>query len=133
MFIKKKSIVEKRSMIRKMSIKFKDFEAEAELLEKELPKTCAAIWQALPFEAKVEVWKEEVYFEIPVKIKLEKPTTRTTAGDVSYWPDGPAFCIFFGKSQPIGPISTFAVITDGIANFKQLKTGDLVRVDMLAK
>ena len=120
-------------MIRKMAIKFRDFEVEAELLEKERPKTCEAIWRALPFEAKVEVWKEEIYFEIPVKIKLEKTTTKTTAGDVSYWPDGPAFCVFFGKSQPIGPISTFALITGGIENFRQLKMGDSVKVEMLAK
>ena len=118
-------------MIRKLAIKFRDFEVEAELLEKERPKTCDAIWRALPFEAEIEVWKEEIYFEIPVKVKLENSTAKTTAGDVSYWPDGPAFCVFFGKSQPIGPVNTFAVITNGIENFRELKTGDRVTVEKL--
>ncbi|MFH1821066.1 MAG: cyclophilin-like fold protein [Methanobacteriota archaeon] len=118
-------------MIRKIAIKFKCFEIGAELLEKEHPKTCDAIWHALPFEAEIEVWKEEIYFEIPVKIELENPTTKTTTGDVSYWPDGPAFCLFFGKSQPIGPINTFAMITSGIENFRKLKTGDRVTVEKL--
>ena len=118
-------------MIRKIAIKFGDFEVEAELLDKERPKTCDAIWRALPFEAELEVWKEEIYFEIPVKVKLENPTTKTTAGDVSYWPDGPAFCVFFDKSQPIGPVNTFAVITSGIENFRELKTGDRVTVEKI--
>jgi uncharacterized protein len=118
-------------MIRKIAIRFRDFEVEAELLEKEYPKTCDAIWRALPLEAEIEVWKEEIYFEIPVKVKLEKPTTKTTAGDVSYWPDGPAFCVFFGKSQPIGPINTFAVITEEIEDFRELKTGDKVKIERI--
>jgi len=113
-------------MVRKIVIKFRDFEAEAELLEGDHPKTCDAIWRALPFEAQIEVWKEEIYFEIPVKIKPENPTMRTTAGDVSYWPEGPAFCVFFGRSQPIGPVVTFGVIKRGIENFRRLKSGDHV-------
>ncbi len=120
-------------MIRKIAIKFKDTEVEAELLEKERPKTCEAIWNALPFEAVVEKWKEEIYFEIPVKVKLENPTAKTTAGDVCYWPDGPAFCVFFGKSQPIGPVSTFAVITEGIEDFRELRAGDRIIVEKLAE
>ncbi len=120
-------------MIRKIAIKFRCYEVEAELLEKEHPKTCEAIWNALPFDAETEIWKEEIYFEIPVKAKLENPTAKTTAGDVCYWPDGPAFCVFFGKSQPVGPVNTFAVITNGIENFWELKKGDRVTVEKLAK
>ena len=116
-------------MIRKMVIKFRGSEIEAELLEKEHPRTCEAIWGALPFEAVVDVWKEEIYFEIPVKVGLEKPTTKTTAGDISYWPDGPAFCVFFGRSQPISSVSTFAVITNGIEDFRELRAADRITVE----
>ncbi len=116
-----------------MAIASRDFEVEAELLERERPKTCEAIWRALPFEAELEIWKEEVYFEIPVKIPQENPTPKTTAGDVSYWPDGPGFCIFFGRSQPISPVNTFAVIKSGVENFRKVKTGDRISVRMAAK
>jgi len=114
--------------MKKITIELKDFEVQAELLEDEHPRTCEAIWRALPFEADIEIWKEEVYFGIPVKIQLENPTRKTMAGDVSYWPDGPAFCIFFGRSQPIGPVETFARIVSGIEKFRELNAGDHVVV-----
>jgi hypothetical protein len=116
-------------MGRKMVIACRDFEVEAELLEHERPETCNAIWKALPFEAELEIWKEEVYFEIPVKIPPENPTPKTTAGDVAYWPEGPGFCIFFGSSQPISPVNTFARIERAIENFKKVKTGDRIRIE----
>ena len=99
-----------------------------EILEKGGQKTPRAIWSALPFEERAEIWKEEVYFEIPVKIQIEKPTSSTKAGDVSYWPDGPAFCIFYGSSQPISPVETFARIKSGIEKFRDLKNGDRITV-----
>lgn len=115
-------------MGKKIAIACRDFEAEAEFLEDLRPKTCDAIWQALPFEAELEIWKEEVYFEIPVKIPPENPTLRTTAGDVSYWPEGPGFCIFFGKSRPVSPVNTFAKIESGIEKFRRVKAGDRITV-----
>ena len=119
-------------MVKKIIIACKGSEIEAELLD-ERPRTCEAIWQALPFEAKFEIWKEEVYFNIPVKIPPENPTPRTTAGDVSYWPEGPGFCIFFGRSQPISPVNTFARIKSGIENFRKVKTGDRITVRRAAR
>lgn len=119
--------------MRKITIGLKDFEIQAELLEHEHIRTCEAIWRALPFDADIEIWKEEVYFEIPVKIQPEKPTIKTTAGDVSYWPDGPAFCVFFGRSQPIGPVETFARIGSGIEKFRKLNTDDHVIVEKSTK
>ncbi len=115
--------------VKKLRISCSGFEVEAEMLESEKPKTCEAIWRALPFEAEAEIWKEEVYFEIPVKISPEGPTPKTTAGDVSYWPEGPGFCIFFGKSQPISPITTFAKIRSGIDKFRKVKSGEKITVE----
>lgn len=120
-------------MTKKMLIMSKDIVVEAELLEHDCPKTCEAIWQALPFDAELEIWKEEVYFEIPVKIPHENSAPKTTAGDVSYWPEGPGFCIFFGRSQPISPVNTFARINSGVENFRKVKTGDRITVKKAAK
>ncbi len=115
-------------MVRKLVIVCRDFEVEAELLEKLCPNTCDAIWKALPFDAEVEIWKEEGYFGIPVKIEPENPKSRTQTGDVSYWPEGPGFCIFFGRSQPISPVNTFARIKSGVEKFRAARTGDKISV-----
>ncbi len=119
--------------MRKISIAANDVEVEAELLEKERPKTCEAIWRALPIEAELEIWKEEVYFMIPIKIAAENPTPKTDAGDICYWPNGPAFCIFFGGSQPISPVTTFVRINDGLEKFRKLRGGERVTVKKSAK
>ena len=114
--------------MRKIKILCRDFEVEAELLEKLCPNTCDAIWKALPFDAEVEIWKEEVYFSISVKIEPENSTPKTQAGDVSYWQEGPGFCIFFGRSQPISPVNTFARIKSGVEKFRAARTGDRITV-----
>ncbi len=114
--------------MRKIKIVCRDFEVEAELLEKLCLNTCDAIWKALPFDAEVEIWKEEVYFEISVKVQPENPTPKTQSGDVSYWPQGPGFCIFFGRSQPVSPVNTFARIKSGVEKFRAARTGDRITV-----
>ncbi len=114
--------------MKKLFIACRDFEVEAELLERDQPKTCDAIWRALPFDDELEIWREEVYFEIPVKIPPENPTPKTQAGDVSYWPEGPGFCIFFGRSQPASPVNTFARIKSGVEKFRSARTGDRITV-----
>ena len=115
--------------MRKMRIVCGDFSTVAEMLDGVRPVTCEAIWKALPLEGRVEIWKEEVYFDIPLRIGAENPTPRTTAGDVAYWPEGPGFCIFFGRSQPISPVNTFARIQEGIEKFRRVRSGDRIRVE----
>ena len=75
------------------------------VLEAELTDTpCArAIVEALPIEARPNRWGDEFYFEIPVVKPLDDTATvRLKAGDIGYWPPGPALAIFFGPT----PMST---------------------------
>lgn len=69
---------------------------DAELLGTE----CAeAIWDRLPIEAVPNEWGDEFYFEIPVKMPLDKTATlNVKAGDIGYWPPGNALAIFFGPT-----------------------------------
>jgi hypothetical protein len=80
----------------KIRILISDLKVEAELNES---KTAQLIWEALPIEAKANLWGEEIYFSIPVKTGLEKGAKEVvSAGDLGYWPTGHAFCIFFGPT-----------------------------------
>ena len=60
--------------------------------------TANAIWLALPFEAYVNVWGEEIYFEIPLDMPIENGRTRMEVGEVAYWPNGSALCFFYGPT-----------------------------------
>lgn len=115
-------------MFREIKILAKDIEVEATLLEDERPKTCEAIWEALPLEGKASLYKEEIYFDIPIDIEPEDATPNTQKGDVSYWPEGPAFCLFFGGSQPVSPVNTFARVDEGVEVFGEVEDGDEVVV-----
>ena len=115
-------------MTRKIVIETDEFEVEATLLEDDRPETCDAVWEALPFEGKASQFKEEIYFDIPVDIGPEDATPNTEQGDVSFWPEGPAFCVFYGDSQPVSPVNTFARIGEDIEKFEGVQNGDLVKV-----
>ena len=47
-------------------------EAEGELVRFSAPRSIDAILRKLPFEGRAALYKEEVYFEIPVKLGIEK-------------------------------------------------------------
>jgi len=80
----------------KIRILISDLKVEAELNES---KTAQLVWEALPIEAKANLWGDEIYFSIPVKTGLEKGAKEVvSAGDLGYWPTGHAFCIFFGPT-----------------------------------
>jgi len=74
-------------------------------LEAQLNDTLTAqkIYEALPLKGRANVWGEEIYFEIPLKLDME-PDARTDVdvGELGYWPVGAAFCVFFGPT----PVST---------------------------
>jgi len=64
----------------------------------------SAIIRYLPFTTKAMFWKEELYFETPVKLgeSIRKLRSAITIdyGKLYYWPPGKAFCIFYGVSEP---------------------------------
>ena len=68
---------------------------KAELLEARAPKTCNAIWNALPLEVSLARWGEELYGSIPVQVGPENPQEECEVGDIAYWLEGSGFCILF--------------------------------------
>lgn len=116
---------------RKIRIETPTFKTEASLLDEKRPKTCERIWKNLPFEGKAAIYKEEIYFDIPTEIEPENATEETQAGDVSYWPEGPAFCIFFGKSNPVSPVNTFGKIEKKIKKFENVRQGETIKVQKI--
>ncbi len=67
--------------------------------------TAGQIWDALPLKSFTSTWGEEIYFQIPVKAKIEEGFSAETVeiGDLGYWPEGKCFCIFFGSTPVSSP------------------------------
>ena len=87
-------------------------------LEARLADTaCAeALWNILPLSTKINTWGDEIYFSIPLHHELDV-TARdiVEVGDLGYWPEGPAFCIFYGPTpisndKEIRPASAVNII-----------------------
>jgi len=103
-------------------------EAEGELIRHMAPRTVDAILKKLPVEGRAALWKEEVYFEIPVAAGVEKAKPTVKKGDLAYWPMGKALCIFYGNSQPYSPVNIVGQITKNLELLSKVKSGAVVRI-----
>ena len=106
-------------------------EAEGELVRFLAPRTIDAIVRKLPVEGRAALWKEEVYFEIPIKMGEEKAKPTVETGTIAFWPMGSALCVFYGKSQPYSSVSILGKITSNLDVFKQVKSGITIKVELL--
>jgi hypothetical protein len=65
--------------------------------------TAKKVAEVLPLKTSFNTWGDEIYFGIPVKAELDDSAREEVEmGDLGYWPQGNAFCIFFGQT----PMST---------------------------
>lgn len=118
----------------KIIIEVGDLRQEAELNDS---KTAQEIYDNLPLDGSVNVWGEEIYFDVKVKLGLE-PDARADVevGELGYWPSGPAFCVFFGptpsstghKPRAYSPVNVFGHVLGDAARLKSVKDGERIRV-----
>jgi hypothetical protein len=104
--------------------------AEGELVRFLAPRTIDTIVRKLPIEGRAALYKEEVYFEIPIKMGEEKAKSIVEEGTIAFWPMDSALCVFFGKSQPYSPVSILGKITGNLEIFKQVKSGLTIKVQL---
>lgn len=108
-------------------------EAEGELVRFLAPRTIDTIVRKLPLEGRAALWKEEVYFDIPVKMGEEKAKPTVENGTIAFWPMGSALCVFYGSSQPYSPVSILGKITKNIELFRQVKSGTTIKVEQVSQ
>lgn len=106
-------------------------EAEGELVRFLAPRTIDYLIRKLPVEGRAALWKEEVYFEIPIKMGEEKAKPTVETGTIAFWPMGGALCVFYGKSQPYSPVSILGKVMSNLEIFKQVKSGARIRVELM--
>jgi hypothetical protein len=101
--------------------------------------TADAVWKALPFEARVMTWGEEVYFATPVSVPREKDAKSiVTPGEIAFWTDGDAIALDYGptpvsKGDEIrlaSPANFFADTTEDVRALAKVRSGSRVRVEV---
>ena len=121
-------------MRKAIQIKVGAIELEAALNDS---RTADAIWEVLPLEARFNTWGDEIYFSIPVSVELENGQEVVEVGDLGYWPQGNAFCIFFGPTpmsrgeevRPASAVTVFGNIIGDSAVLRRAGTGAEIIVD----
>jgi hypothetical protein len=125
---------EKIRQMQKVRISVENLSLVAELWD---TPTAQKILEVLPLESTVNVWGDEIYFDIPLELELEPDAKMDVAvGDLGYWPAGPAFCIFFGRTpvsrtdQPraYSPVNLFGRVFGDAKQFKDVPGGAIIRV-----
>ncbi|MCL5772546.1 MAG: cyclophilin-like fold protein [Actinobacteria bacterium] len=101
-------------------------------------KTAKKLLKILPVKSEINLWGNEIYFEIPMEADLENGKELMDIGNIAFWPSGNAFCIFFGPTpagdgtQPraISPVTVIGKITgeNWIDKIKKIKSEDIIEI-----
>jgi len=118
-----------------IKIEFNEFSIEAELNDS---KTANNIKKALPISNTVNIWGDEIYFQIDVNDDEDNAKEIVELGDVGFWPPGNAFCLFFGLTplsqkdeiKPASPINVVGKLKGNLDSLKSIKIGEKVNVSL---
>ena len=122
---------------RKISISAGDVSVTAALNDS---RTADLLWDALPLEASVNTWGDEIYFRIAVQADEEDGASDVVdMGTVAYWPPGQALCLFFGRTpvsrgdeiRAASPVNVMGAIDGDATVLKQVSSGTQVVVERL--
>ncbi|MBW1954708.1 MAG: hypothetical protein JRI76_00865 [Deltaproteobacteria bacterium] len=103
--------------------------------------TAQRILEVLPLEGHVQVWGDEIYFSIPLILDLEPDARQEVhVGELGYWPQGPAVCIFFGPTpastseapKAFSPVNVFGKTDQDARVFKGVPSGAEIHVEPLS-
>jgi hypothetical protein len=111
---------------------------DADLLDTPTARVVAA---ALPIESSAMTWGEEVYFEVPIRVALEKDARAIVVpGEVAFWTEGHCIALGFGRT-PISkgaetrlaaPCNIFAKVLGDVKTLAGVGAGAKVKVTLVA-
>jgi len=103
--------------------------------------TAQALLAALPCQARVSTWGEEVYFELPVTAALEPDAEQVVdPGTVCFWVEGKSLALPFGRtpaskgaeSRLVTRCNIVGRILGDARALKGIKDGTALRIEALA-
>ena len=120
-------------MGKKILIRAGTIEAAAELND---TRTAQTIWETVPIKGRVNLWGDEIYFSIPLSLELEAGQELVNMGELGYWPEDNAFCIFFGPTpvsrgdeiRPASPVTVFGKVISDATVFKKVAAGTEITI-----
>ncbi len=120
-----------------LKVSFKNGPEMSVILREDETATVEKLLSSVPFQAKVNRWGDEVYFDAPVSAELEKDARAVMeVGEVAFWPDGSAMAIFFGptpvstdaRPRAYSPCNVLGRISGDVTPLRTVVTGSSVEV-----
>lgn len=117
-------------------VKVKPYGRAKGRLSFENPITTQKIMESVPLSGKVNLFKNGLYLETNLNIPIENPKRKVKRGDIAFWPERSAVCIFFGKpsiksfSAP-GNVNIFGKIKKNIEILENIEPGKIITIDRL--
>jgi len=98
--------------------------------------TATSVFEVLPITTTINLWGDEIYFPIPVQRDEENATENVSIGDIAYWPQGSAMCMFLGKTpasrgdepRPISPVNVIGRIESVAELLGKIRQGHTITV-----
>ena len=120
-------------MAKRIKIEIDGLETEAELYDNEMAEK---IWEKLPLSGQVRTWGDEIYFPITIEEGEGETKAEVDIGELGYWNQGNAFCIFFGptpsstgeKPRPASPVTVFGRLEGDPDEFKKVSVNDDIEI-----
>jgi uncharacterized protein len=126
--------MENMSEKKRIAIQIGELSATAEIYD---TPTGNAILEILPISSVASRWGEEIYFSIPLSLPRSSDVRAVISmGELGYWPDGNAFCIFFGPTpasrgeeiRAASPVNVFGKIQGDPTIFTVTADGQKITV-----
>jgi hypothetical protein len=94
------------------------------------------IWLSLPLSSDINMLGSQMYFVMSLDTKVKGDAKIFEKGDIAYWPEADALCIFFGPTplsvdeRPVAafPMKKIGHITEECGNMEF--SGDRTRITM---
>lgn len=109
---------------KRMRVILGDQTGVADVFEDLAPKTAAAVWDALPMDGTINHANfsgEEVSFPCyGIVWDRENELYETKPGDLGYFVQGPAICIYYGDLSVISPGSVFGRVVENLEGIQRV-------------
>ena len=102
--------------------------------------TADALWEAMPLRGEAQRWGDEVLFTVALRLPAEKDARTTLkAGEIAYWPEGPAVALFHGPTpastgpDPVAasPVNVWGRITGDAGRLGRVRAGARIKLTRL--
>jgi hypothetical protein len=103
---------------------------EGELVRTYAPITISKLVRMLPIRSRIYKLPDRAYFQVDLRMDVEKPREQVARGDISFWPQASAMALFLRDSKLTQPVSLIGKVTKGLEVVERAPMGSSIVVKL---